>query len=128
MLAHVVEEGRADSPEAELLARHYLANRPEIDTLILGCAHLPVAAGGDRTGGGSGCDAGGQRGGDSGGGQQNVSAAAAVLPAGTRCALRVGDPAAFVHAAKSIAVVEQVLRLPCPVGRGHGEAVEKPAS
>ena len=42
MLVHVVEEGLADSPEAELLARHYLADRPEIDTLILGCTHYPL--------------------------------------------------------------------------------------
>ena len=42
MLVHVVEEGLADSKEAELLARHYLASRPEIDTLILGCTHYPV--------------------------------------------------------------------------------------
>ena len=42
MLVHVVEEGLANSPEAELLARHYLAGRPEIDTLILGCTHYPL--------------------------------------------------------------------------------------
>ena len=42
MMVHVVEEGLADSAEAELLARHYLADRPEIDTLILGCTHYPL--------------------------------------------------------------------------------------
>ncbi len=42
MLVHVVEEGLADSPEAELLVRHYLSGRPEIDTLILGCTHYPL--------------------------------------------------------------------------------------
>jgi glutamate racemase len=42
MLVHVVEEGLADSAEAELLVRHYLAGRPEIDTLILGCTHYPL--------------------------------------------------------------------------------------
>jgi glutamate racemase len=42
MLVHTVEEGLADSPEAALLARHYLADRPEIDTLILGCTHYPL--------------------------------------------------------------------------------------
>jgi glutamate racemase len=42
MLVHVVEEGLADSAEAELLVRHYLADRPEIDTLILGCTHYPL--------------------------------------------------------------------------------------
>jgi len=42
MLVHVVEEGLADSPEAELLVRHYLRERPELDTLILGCTHYPL--------------------------------------------------------------------------------------
>lgn len=42
LLVHVVEEGLANSPEAELLVRHYLADRPELDTLILGCTHYPV--------------------------------------------------------------------------------------
>jgi len=42
MFVHLVEEGLADSPESELLARHYLAGRPAIDTLILGCTHYPV--------------------------------------------------------------------------------------
>ncbi len=42
MFVHLVEEGLADSPEAELLARHYLSNRPDIDTLVLGCTHYPV--------------------------------------------------------------------------------------
>lgn len=42
MFVHLVEEGLADSSEAELLAHHYLDERPEIDTLILGCTHYPV--------------------------------------------------------------------------------------
>jgi glutamate racemase len=42
MLVHAVEEGLADSAEAELLVRHYLKGRPEIDTLILGCTHYPL--------------------------------------------------------------------------------------
>jgi glutamate racemase len=42
MLVHVVEEGLAESPEAEVLARHYLSGRPEMDTLILGCTHYPL--------------------------------------------------------------------------------------
>lgn len=42
MLVHVVEEGLADSPEAELLAGAYLEDRPAIDTLILGCTHYPL--------------------------------------------------------------------------------------
>jgi glutamate racemase len=42
LFVHLVEEGLADSAEAELVARHYLADRPDIDTLILGCTHYPV--------------------------------------------------------------------------------------
>jgi glutamate racemase len=42
MLVHLVEEGLAESAEAELLLRHYLAGMPEIDTLILGCTHYPL--------------------------------------------------------------------------------------
>jgi glutamate racemase len=42
MLVHVVEEGLADSPEAELMVRHYLSGRPEIAALILGCTHYPI--------------------------------------------------------------------------------------
>ena len=42
MLVHVVEEGLADSAESELLVRHYLEDRPNIDTLILGCTHYPL--------------------------------------------------------------------------------------
>jgi glutamate racemase len=42
MLVHLVEEGLAESPEAELLVSHYLGGRPEIDTLVLGCTHYPL--------------------------------------------------------------------------------------
>ncbi|MFB3829607.1 MAG: glutamate racemase [Bryobacteraceae bacterium] len=42
MLVHVVEENLADSPEARMLARHYLDGRADIDTLILGCTHYPL--------------------------------------------------------------------------------------
>ncbi len=42
MFVHLVEEGLANSPEATLLAQHYLQDRPEIDALILGCTHYPV--------------------------------------------------------------------------------------
>jgi glutamate racemase len=44
LFVHLVEEDLADSPEAELVARHYLADLPDIDTLILGCTHYPVLA------------------------------------------------------------------------------------
>ena len=54
LLVQVAEEGRANSPEAAMLAQNYLSPRPEIDTLILGCTHFPLlrgvsAAGGGRT-------------------------------------------------------------------------------
>lgn len=45
MLVHVVEEGLARSAEAEMLARHYLAQHPDLDTLILGCTHYPLLRG-----------------------------------------------------------------------------------
>ena len=41
LFVHLVEERLKDSEEAELLARHYLDDRPPIDTLILGCTHYP---------------------------------------------------------------------------------------
>ena len=50
LFVHLVEEDLADSPEAELIARYYLLDRPgladhpEIDTLILGCTHYPLLA------------------------------------------------------------------------------------
>ncbi len=43
MLAPLVEEGLADSLEAQLLIEHYLSQRPSnMDALILGCTHYPV--------------------------------------------------------------------------------------
>jgi glutamate racemase len=43
MLAPLVEEGLADSLEAQLLIEHYLNERPSnMDALILGCTHYPV--------------------------------------------------------------------------------------
>jgi glutamate racemase len=44
LFVHLVEEDLAGAPEAELVARYYLGDRPEIDTLILGCTHYPVLA------------------------------------------------------------------------------------
>jgi glutamate racemase len=42
LFVHLVEEGLADSPEAELLARYYLAGRPDLGALVLGCTHYPL--------------------------------------------------------------------------------------
>src|SRR5215831_19518453 len=106
MLVHLVEEGLADSPEAELLVRHYLGGRPEIDTLILGCTHYPLLRGavqravGDRV--------------------ALVDSAAVTaetvgnaLPPAPRCFQQgrvvhfvTGDPLAFAHTAKVIGGVE----------------------
>src|SRR5688572_9872601 len=44
LFVHLVEEGLADSDDAEALARHYLAEVPTVDTMILGCTHYPVLA------------------------------------------------------------------------------------
>jgi glutamate racemase len=39
----IVEEGVADGEIAELVARHYLADRPaDLQTVILGCTHYPA--------------------------------------------------------------------------------------
>lgn len=48
MLVHLVEEGLAESPEADVLVRHYLTAMPEVDTLILGCTHYPLLRGAVR--------------------------------------------------------------------------------
>ena len=42
LLVQVAEDGRGDSPEAAMLAQNYLATRPEIDTLVLGCTHFSL--------------------------------------------------------------------------------------
>jgi glutamate racemase len=54
MLVHVVEEGLAEAPEADVLVRHYLSGMPEIDTLILGCTHYPLLRGAVRRAVGAG--------------------------------------------------------------------------
>jgi glutamate racemase len=106
MLVHVVEEGLADSPEAELLVRHYLAGRPEIDTLVLGCTHYPLLRPAIQRATGAGVrlvDSAEVTG-------ETVAAAFAPPP---RCFVpgRVahfvtGDPAAFAHTAQVIGGVE----------------------
>ncbi len=43
MFVPLVEEGLADSPEAELIVKHYLKDRPsDLEVLILGCTHYPM--------------------------------------------------------------------------------------
>lgn len=38
----LVEEGVSDTAIARLVASHYLAERPDLDALILGCTHYPA--------------------------------------------------------------------------------------
>lgn len=38
----IVEEGISDSAIARMVANHYLADRPQLDTVILGCTHYPA--------------------------------------------------------------------------------------
>jgi glutamate racemase len=44
LFVHLVEEDLVSIPESELVARHYRADMPDIDTLILGCTHYPMLA------------------------------------------------------------------------------------
>jgi glutamate racemase len=106
MLVHTVEEGLANSPEAEILVRHYLSGRPEIDTLILGCTHYPLLrdtvqrAVGDGVALVDSADVTAER----------VSAALGPAP---RCFVQgrvahyvTGDASAFAHTARTIGGVE----------------------
>jgi glutamate racemase len=116
MLVHAVEEGLANSREAELLARHYLDGRPEIDTLILACTHYPLLREtiGKVTGPGVTL--------------VDSAEVTAEMVGGTfapppRCFTQgrvihyvSGDPAAFVHTAKPIAGVDEAYPLPSPEG------------
>ena len=43
-LVELIEEGKADGPEAEELIRNLFANYPKLDALVLGCTHYPFAA------------------------------------------------------------------------------------
>jgi glutamate racemase len=112
MLAPAVEEGLANSPEAELLVRHYLAGRPEIDTLILGCTHYPLLR--ETIGRALGpavtlVDSAEVT-------AEVVSSTFAPPPRCFRHGRVVhyvsGDPVAFVHTAQPIAGVEEAFRLP----------------
>lgn len=38
----IVEEGVSDTEIAELVARHYLEDRPDLSAVILGCTHYPA--------------------------------------------------------------------------------------
>ena len=106
MLVHTVEEGLADSPEAELLVRHYLAEKPEIDTLVLGCTHYPLLRNTIQRAVGKGVrlvDSAEVT-------AEKVSAALGPAPRefspGKVAHFVTGDPAAFAHTARVIGCVE----------------------
>ncbi len=114
MLVHAVEEGLAESPECELLVRHYLSARPKIDTLVLGCTHYPLLRRviervvGDEVALVDSAEVTAER----------VSEALGAAP-GTGQEGRVvhyvtGDPAAFAHTAKTIGGIEGEI-IPLPV-------------
>jgi glutamate racemase len=112
MLAPAVEEGLAESPEAELLVRHYLAGRPQIDTLILGCTHYPLLK--EAIGQTLGPDVAVV---DSA--EVTAEMVSGTLAPAPRCFRQgsveyyvSGDPAAFAHTAAGIAAVDKVRRLP----------------
>jgi glutamate racemase len=114
MLVHVVEEGLAESPEAELLVRQYLSGRPDIDTLILGCTHYPLLRGVLQRTVGEGValvDSAEVT-------AEAVSAAFAPPPRGVAGGRVVhfvtGDPLAFAHTAAVIGGVEGEI-IPLPV-------------
>ncbi len=113
MLVHIVEEGLADSPEAEILVRHYLSGRPEIDALILGCTHYPLLKGPIQRVAGAAVhlvDSAEVT-------AETVNAAFEPAPAGSAPGRVIhfvtGDPVAFGHTAKVIGGVEgEVISLP----------------
>lgn len=106
MLVHLVEEGLADSPEADLLVRHYLSGWPEIDTLILGCTHYPLLRASIQRVVGSGVTLV-----DSA--EVTAEVVSATFGPPPRCFAQgrvvhfvTGDPAAFEHTARVIGGVE----------------------
>ena len=123
MLVHVVEEGLAESPEAELLVRHYLSGRPEIDALILGCTHYPLlrsviqrVAGPEVTLVDS-AEVTAERVANAFGGVPEGAARGRVVHFVT------GDPLAFAHTARVIGGVEGEI-VPLPVTELVGHAPE----
>ena len=110
MLVHVVEEGLADSAEAELLVRHYLDGRPEMDTLILGCTHYPLLRLAIQRVAGEGVTLVDSAEATADAGSLSVGQAAA---AGEGRVLHfvTGDAAAFAHTARVIGGVAGEIRL-----------------
>jgi glutamate racemase len=113
MLVHLVEEGLSDSEETDLLVRHYLGGRPDVDTLILGCTHYPLLRKALRCALGPGVALV-----DSA--EVTAESVARSFPAPPRCFAQgtvrhyvTGDPAAFAHTAQSLGgVAGEIVPLP----------------
>jgi glutamate racemase len=117
MLVHVVEEGLSEAHESELLVRHYLKGRPELDVLILGCTHYPVLRETIQRVVGPAVALV-----DSA--EVTAERVGAAFPAIPRCFQEgrtvyyvTGDPAAFVHTARAIAEIREAVSLPVPLKR-----------
>jgi glutamate racemase len=100
MLVHLVEEGLAESREADLMVRHYLSGMPPIDTLLLGCTHYPLLRGSLQRAVGARVQL-------VDGAEITADSVAAAFPpvAGGRAAvtyLVTGDPSAFHHTAAQV--------------------------
>jgi len=113
MLVHIVEEGLADSPEADLLLRHYLQPRPNLDTLILGCTHYPLLRGAIQRAVGGEVTLVDSAEATAGAVSQSVEEAAST-GGGRVVHFVTGDAAAFAHTARVIGGVEGEIR-PLPV-------------
>ena len=113
MLVHVVEEGLADSPEAEILVRHYLSGRPELDALILGCTHYPLLRGVLERELGAGVALVDSAESTAETVSQGLEPAAGGAGLGRVVHFVTGDAIAFAHTAKVIGgVAGEVIRLP----------------
>jgi glutamate racemase len=113
----VVEEGLSETYESELLVRHYLKGRPELDVLILGCTHYPVLRETIQRVVGPAVALV-----DSA--EVTAERVGAAFPAIPRCFQEgrtvyyvTGDPAAFVHTARAIAEIREAVSLPVPLKR-----------
>lgn len=124
MLVHLVEEGLADSPEAEILVRHYLQGAKDIDTLLLGCTHYPLLQRvvrrvvGKRVKLVDSAEATAKR------VEAEMGSPSACFVQGRVLHLVTGDPLAFAHTARVIGGVEGEL-VPLPLFALEAEGGQK---